>query len=355
MMRRVTSLLVTSLLVTGLAHSKDARANPRQNIERQYVALLKSGEQLVKNGALQAAIKVFGRAIAKKPADARAYYQRGVCHARIKKSRLALADYRAALKRDPKMAMAHNNLGALLHEIRQHEAAGKHLRQAVRYKAAYAEAWFNLGLVLAAQRKFRDAAKAYRRAARLRPRDVDVHINLGGVLQRLRDVKGAVTQLAMAVRLKPSDALARCGYGELLLLSGKTKEGITQLKVATRLDAAYPRPWRALARAHVKAKRLKRAESVLLSGLRANPTSGALLAALGQVYRLQKKGGPALAAYRKALKLGYPRAHLLIGLHHAQRGDCKNAKRSFLRYLKSRQTLPAGALGKLMRRCKKRR
>ncbi|PIE17364.1 MAG: hypothetical protein CSA65_09155 [Proteobacteria bacterium] len=326
----------------------------RRKAPSPYIKLLARGAKKMKSGDLNGAVRLFGEAIALKPGDGRAYYQRGVCLARQRKTAAAERDYRAAIQRNPKLTQAQNNLGALLTEQGKAKLAVGYLQIAVKQKPRYAEAWFNLGLALSELRRYRAAADAYRKAVKLSPRDVDVRINLGATLQRLKDLDGALKHLGKAVALRPRDALARCGYGELLAAKGRYAEARKQLETTTRIKPTYVRGWRSLARVWVAQKNYKAALAALRRGQKRLPREPALRAAVGVVYRRWGKPQEAIAAYRRALAIDgtYVRAHLLIGLAEAARGRCKAAEKAFRRFVAGRPGLGSEAMKKLMRRCK---
>jgi tetratricopeptide (TPR) repeat protein/SAM-dependent methyltransferase len=167
-------------------------------------------------GNLDAAIQLYGRALAANPRSAECHYNLGqalraqgrnldaVEHlseaTAIRRdyvpAHVALADmlaaqndldgalscYRQALAIDPRLIEVRHALANLLRQLDRLDEAAEQFRQVVAMRPDYAEAFNNLGVVLSAQGRFADAVQQYRRAISIKPELVDVYRNLARAL-----------------------------------------------------------------------------------------------------------------------------------------------------------------------------
>ena len=90
--------------------------------------------------------------------------------------------YELALTLDPRLTTARYGLANALRLQGRLDEAAEQFRQVVALKPDYAEAFSNLGVVLAAQGRFAEAAEQYRRALLIKPELADVCRNLARTL-----------------------------------------------------------------------------------------------------------------------------------------------------------------------------
>ncbi len=109
----------------------------------------KLGEEALKNGKLDEAIKHFQQALILKPDYPEAHNSIGI--ALFKKGRIpeAIEHYEQALQLKPDYAEAHDNLGSALADMGRLQEAIEHFKQALRLKPDLAEAHYNLALAYA--------------------------------------------------------------------------------------------------------------------------------------------------------------------------------------------------------------
>jgi cytochrome c-type biogenesis protein CcmH/NrfG len=102
--------------------------------------------------------------IALDPANAAAYYYRGVSRERVGDTQGALADYNRAIRLDPDHAKAYNNRGAIRKDRGDLAGALKDFNHAIRLEPHTPEAYANRGMVRQAQRDFDGAVQDFKRA-----------------------------------------------------------------------------------------------------------------------------------------------------------------------------------------------
>lgn len=155
---------------SGLVMWQDV-ANKRPQSFRAHAEL---AVQLRRAGQLNAAIAEGTRAIELNPADAEAYYNRGLAYESVKQPARALADYSKALDIDPGMAEAYNNRGKLYGVLGQYQPALQDLSKAIALRPDDAEAYVNRGSVNFLLGRARAAVADYSRALEITPGDPDV-------------------------------------------------------------------------------------------------------------------------------------------------------------------------------------
>jgi protein O-mannosyl-transferase len=174
--------------------------------------------------------------IAKRPNNARAYYNLGCALEAHGQLPSAFANYETALRMDPNYADAHNNLGRILSAQGRHAEALQHLTIAAQRKPASADIQGNLGIALLRAGRVDEAIDHLQRTIRARPTDDQALGWLGSALlqkQRLAEAAACYTEMA---RLKPDRADAHVNLGTTWLMMGNTAAGIAELQRGLQLD-----------------------------------------------------------------------------------------------------------------------
>ncbi|KAA0582282.1 tetratricopeptide repeat protein [Azospirillum sp. B21] len=208
------SARLAALLREALAHH---RAGDLDGAERAYRAMLAADrgnpDALHLLGVLHhqrredaEAVRLIGRAIARRPRMAEQHANLGLAlHAQGRLSE-AEAEYRRALALREAYPQAHNSLGSALQEQDRLDDAAVHYRRAIDLDAGYAEAWANLGTLLRARDEYGEAETALRHALWLDPGHATALTNLGVVLKETGRTGEAEAAHLEALRLAPEDA-----------------------------------------------------------------------------------------------------------------------------------------------------
>ena len=156
-------------------------------------------------GNLDAAVELYGRALAVNGRSAECHFNLGqVLRAQGRNSEaMAHLGEATAIKRD--YVAAHMSLADMLRLQGRLDEAAEQFRQVVALKPDYAEAYSNLGVVLAAQGRFLEAAEQYRRALSIKPGLVDTYRNLARALLEDGQADEAVATITRGLAIGETD------------------------------------------------------------------------------------------------------------------------------------------------------
>jgi len=125
---------------------------------------------------------------------ARAYFNIGFCHDKLKTYSKAIEAYKQVIYIYPDYAIAHCNLGFAYDQLGFHEEAREAYIQAIRIYPDYAEAHYRLGVdyIIFGFRIF--AIEAYKQAVRIDPDYAEAHYSLGVAYLLIRDRNSALNE-----------------------------------------------------------------------------------------------------------------------------------------------------------------
>jgi adenylate cyclase len=173
--------------------------------------------------SLDAALRMFGRAVEIDPTYARAVAAAADCHSWLymyhdaTDARLGLADEasRRALELDPESGEAHASRGFVLSLSRRYDEACAELTRAVELSPTLFEAHYLFGRVSWAMGRLEDAARHFEQAAAVRPEDFQTLMLLITVYQAIEPARAleaarrAVANVREHLELYPTDMRAR--------------------------------------------------------------------------------------------------------------------------------------------------
>ena len=148
-----------------------------------------------------AAINAYDAALRLNPADAVAYYNRGLARYALSQYAAAITDYDSALRLNPAYADAYNNRGGARYALGQYAAAITDYDSALRLNPAYADAYNNRGLVRASLDQHDAAIADYDSALRLNSNDPKVYNNRGLAKLQLNRIDEARQDFETALNL----------------------------------------------------------------------------------------------------------------------------------------------------------
>ena len=188
-------------------------------------ALYNRGNTLQKLGRFEQALESYQRALAVGPDFAEAFNNRGVALQKLGRSEEALESYEQALAVTPEYAEALNNRGNTLQELGRFQEALESYKQALAVRLEYAEALDNLGNCFRALGRFDEAMECHEQALAVRPDFAEAFYNRGNTLRDLRRFDEAMESFQRALALKPDFAKGQVNRAYLLLLTGRFSEG----------------------------------------------------------------------------------------------------------------------------------
>lgn len=207
--RRYLPLLLTALIAVGLLGGcKAQRPDPSVADEYTVAQHLAVGDQLYRQGRVEAAFTHYARAAAKDPENATARFRKG----RVLSSRgvfdQALDEYEAVLSSDPGNSEALYGAGMCLYRSGLTEEARSYFMQASVADASMWEAGVYLGIIAGEQGRFEEAEAAFRRAMDVRPEELAVLNGLGVVLMHSGRAGESLAPLRRALELGGGERVA---------------------------------------------------------------------------------------------------------------------------------------------------
>lgn len=263
------------------------------------------GERLLAEGKVAEAKRVFEKAVADDPSDARAWLDLGLSHEAMSDWASAEKAYRRATSLDPNFAEAFNNLGVLLREAGKLTEATAKLERAVALDPALAAARFNLALSYEELGKLVDAEREYLATIDRLPDDPIPRINLAMMLLDAKRPEDAAAQLRSVRPMIRGDVLLSIAVGEGLRRAGLPSEAVPVLQTALQ-QAPEPPPTELLAElalAQYATGDLDAAEATMRRAVGQNERDPALQYAYGSILAKQGQLGKARAHLRRAAKL----------------------------------------------------
>lgn len=216
----------------------------------------------------------------KRPKNARAHVNLGICLSRNNRLNEALSAYHKAVKLDPESWRAHTNLGKVLAKKGRYAEAVSSYQSAItlgannidirhslavalaetgrmkeameRYREvlsidpSHPHARYNLAMILAQTKRQNEAVEQFRLHLKAHAEDVTAHLNLATTLLQLNQLDAAVTGYREAVRLNPRDATVHYYLGVALEKQRKYEEAIQSYRSALAIKPDYEPARRAL-------------------------------------------------------------------------------------------------------------
>lgn len=174
--------------------------------------------------------------LAKRPGNARAFYNAGVLLLVDQRVADAAARFEQAIAIDPEYAEAYANLAATFMLRGDPLRAERLYREALRFDRALPEPYVGLGRLLTAAGRNREAAPYYEAAVGVAPPSSELLLELGRARLRLGDFGAAEAAFARALQLRPDDAAAQIDLAVLLAQVGRVDEAARRYRDALRVD-----------------------------------------------------------------------------------------------------------------------
>ena len=217
------------------------------------------------------ALASYDKAIALKPDDAEAHYNRGNALRDLKRPAEALASYDKAIALKPDYVAAHNNRGNALKVLKHPAEALASYDKAIALKPDLAEAHNNRGNALMNLKRSVEALASYDKAIALKPDYSEAHNNRGNALRDLKRPAEALASYDKAIALKPDVAAAHNNRGNALMDLKRLLEALASYDKAIALKADYATAHRNRGNVFHKLKRHEEAASAYAKVLAIEP------------------------------------------------------------------------------------
>ncbi len=141
--------------------------------------------------------------------------------------------------KSPASALAWNNRGNALAGAGRHDDALADYRKALAIDPGFFRAWYNVGNLFLERGELAGAVTAYDRAALLAPREAIVPANRGLARHRAGDLDGAEADYRLALAFGPPRAGVLTNLGLVLQATGRTAEAEDAYRHALRLQPGH--------------------------------------------------------------------------------------------------------------------
>jgi tetratricopeptide (TPR) repeat protein len=222
----------------GVARARAWLAASPGDTDRRFTLALAEAEHDV-----DAAMATLREVLARRPADALAYYNLALLLKRVDRidEAIAAAERSIALDARPEALLA---LGTLHAQRGDLDRAATLFESATAARPALFDAWLQLGAVRRARGDLRGAAEALRRAAAVRPDAWGAHAALSGVLARSGDDAGARRAAEEAERRRTverrlREAVTITAVGIARFDAGDAAGALERFTAALAVDDAY--------------------------------------------------------------------------------------------------------------------
>jgi protein O-GlcNAc transferase len=167
----------------------------------EYDAWHAAGREMLNQGRLDEAERVFRRIAAANPKDAAAWCFLGMISEASQNLQEAEFAYLSALAADPRLAEAHANLGGVLNRQGRSQEAEAACREAIRLNPTLAAGYNNLGIALQSLNRLVEAEAALRHALATQPNLAQAEGNLAAVLREQCRAEEAGNHARRAIEL----------------------------------------------------------------------------------------------------------------------------------------------------------
>lgn len=223
------------------------------------VARLLRGRDHRNNGAYEAAMAEYDRAVTLDPELARAYYGRGVTRARQGDFAAAITDLNRAVALAPNYVQALRRRGEFHRVLGQFAEALRDLSRAIEFDPANAFSWASRGAICYSLGQHDEALADLDRALDLDPEYIWALVRRARVWGvREKRVK-QMADLDRVVELAPESAFVACERGEALRTAGSWAEALVDLDRAIELNGTYASAYASRGVTHAHLKRHDRA------------------------------------------------------------------------------------------------
>ena len=279
------------------------------------------GMALYDCGQYKKAIKDFTTALKDKKLTYRAYYNRGNCYRRLKKSLdKSIDDLSQALNLEPRNPSAHNNLGLSFFENKNYDSAIKCFADSISIDPDNPTFYNNKGLALYhrgdVDEALADLNEAIARDSARSP-DPNYYFNRGNARLSRKETSKALADFEEACRFAPDDARYRHAVGLARQQNdGEDELALKQFERALELDPAHiPSLYHRGLMLH-RLHRLDEAVDVFSSVLENAPNDRLVYESRGLVHQDLRKHQDAVDDFTSALKIDRT-----VGENHYHRGE----------------------------------
>ena len=166
---------------------------------------------------------------------------------RLELENRALSDFETAIHLDESNFRAYHNRGVSYAQMRRHEEATKDFDKTIEINPNYGNAWFNRGELKYLKGQYREAIADYDQALRINSRDWAAHNSRGHARYRLGLFRDALADYNQAVNLNANYPAAYANRGDALADQGYFERAATDFRKAIELNPRFGRAYQSAA------------------------------------------------------------------------------------------------------------
>lgn len=285
---------------------------------------------------IEAAIRLYRRALEANPDLADAHFALGYAYEKQGDYDKALAAYRQAVTLSPLNADYLYAVGYVYERKKEWNTAVESYRRAFAIKPDDPDIAFAIGYVCEQMGKYPDAIDAYKRAIELKPDDVDAHYGLAIAAEASGRVSEAMSAYRQVVQLKPDSTNALSALAALSVKAGQWDDAIAAYETIVKTQPDDLTAYQTLANAYRKRGRLDQAIAAYREIIRLQPQSAAAYTTLGNLYVQKGVYDQAVEQYQAGLRVSpnSPTLHYNLGNIYAAQKKYRAALAEYTLYLK---------------------
>ena len=300
------------------------------------------GCALIAESSHREAVRVLTEAIRLAPDYAQSHNNLGAAFTALGRIPEAVAQYRESLRLDPRDGGVRNNYAMALAQLGRLDEAIAQYREVLLMGPGQIGTAGGAGEIAASRAALGAAMSGHGTVFRTRTQVVRAHRNLARILATQGQLDQALAHLREAARIGPDDADAREGIGQVLASQGQFDQAIAEYLEAIRLNPNFPEAYNNLGVALAMQGKYDEAIVQYRNSLRLRPDSPEAHNGLAVVLEVRGQDAEALAHYREALRLkpDYSSAHNNLGIALVKQGKLDEAIAHYREALRLRPDYP---------------
>ncbi|HLE21015.1 MAG TPA: tetratricopeptide repeat protein [Vicinamibacteria bacterium] len=302
---------------------------------REAAESMRQADQLVKEGKLAEAAKIYYNITVDYPDNAEAHLKLARIYAGNEEWENAVGAYRMAAENGEgaERLEAYAGLTGALFKLGRYQAAAEAAPQLIELDPSNTDAHIYLAMSLAKIGKLDEAVGAAQKAVELAPESATAHASLGLAQFGLGSLGEAKASFAKALELDASIAEAHAGMADIMLANKDYDGAIAAATKAIELDNQLTQAYSIRGIAHNAKGDVAAAYSDLSMAVTVNPNDFEAQLAFGQMHEAQGNPHLAISYYQTAAQLNPSSTEAVVSLARvmANQGDASGA----IDYLKS--------------------
>lgn len=232
------SVVVGSIVLLGIA-----LGSSRFSLSGLGNSGLNEAKVYVEEGNLEQALEKYNEAIAKRPKNGDAYYQRALIHRDRENLQLALEDFTQAILLESHLTESYYQRGNIRFELGDRQGAKADYTEAIELDPSFARAYVNRGSVLSDLGDDKGAILDYTQSLKMEPTLSAAYLNRCLSWSNVGDQDRAIADCTQAINLEPTDGFAYQNRGLARRKKQDYQGAIEDYNIAIRLDPDDPVPY----------------------------------------------------------------------------------------------------------------